>query len=174
MGSVDHAVFARPGYLIDARVESIAPHGALFSGLLSHHAEVGLSADQVLALLDLSRAYHEEQLGLHLEFAKISERLEVKWGRVDAAAIARRRILLDEHARIFRAEEELFFTYAAEGHAMLTDEQLEMAEAIYHAEKNAGLAELAPSLDNAVAPAFSFRPTVGGPANDERTPSTRT
>lgn len=160
MCTVDHSCFAKPGYLIDTRMESIAPAGALFTRLLAHHAEVGLGTDQVLQLLDVSREYHDRQVALRIQFALVSEHLEIKWGRVDDAAIARRRELLDEHARLFRDEEALFFEYAKRGHDILTEEQLERAEAIYHAEKNEGLRQLAGSLDNAVAPAFTFRELV--------------
>ena len=160
MCTLNHATFARPGYLIDVRMESIAPEGALFTRLLAHHAEVGLSPEQVLGLLDISREYHSEQVKLRLEFAKITEKLEIKWGRVDEDAVASRQTLLDEHARLFRAEEALFFEYGSRGHRSLTDEQIEAAEAIYHAEKNDGLAVLADSLDSAVAPAYAFRPLV--------------
>ena len=54
MCSVNHEYFARPGYLIDPRVESIAP-SALFTRMLAHHAEVGLTGEQIVALLDVAR-----------------------------------------------------------------------------------------------------------------------
>jgi hypothetical protein len=167
--TVDHSCFAKPGYLIDVPMESIAAPGALFTRLLAHHKEVGLSADQVLQLLDISRDYHERQVALRIAFAQVTEKLEIKWGRVDQTAIDQRQELLDEHARLFRAEEQLFFEFGRRGHDLLTDEQLERAEAIYHAEKNEGLRQLAGSLDNAVAPAFTFRELVEARAPDAET-----
>ena len=40
---------------------------------------------------------------------------------------------------------------------MLSDEQIARAEAVYHGEMDRSLEALARSLDNAVAPAFTFR-----------------
>lgn len=160
MCTVDHqGPLAHPGYLIDVQMKSIAPD-VLFTRLLAHHHEVGLSADQVLQLLDISREYHAEQAELRAQFGLLSERMEIKWGRVDDSEVARRQEMLDEHARLFRASEELFFTYARRGHEILTDEQIESAEAVYHAAKNRALSQLSAALDSAVAPAFSFRPVT--------------
>jgi len=164
MCSVDHVAFASPGYLIDTPMKSFAPGGALFTRLLAHHAEVGLRTDQVMQLLALSREYHDKQVALRIEFAKVTEQLEIKWGRVDEAAVAARQDLLDRHAALFRTDENLFIEYARRGHELLTDEQIEAAEAVYHAEKNASLTKLATSLDNAVAPAFTFRTLINAPS----------
>lgn len=161
MCTVNHPAFASPGYLINTPMESFAPSGALFTRLLAHHSEVGLRPDQVMQLLELSREYHDRQVALRIEFAMVTEQLELKWGRVDDTAIAARQDLLDRHAVLFRADEALFLEYAQRGHEVLTDEQIEAAEAVYHAEKNASLAQLAASLDNAVAPAFTFRALAG-------------
>jgi hypothetical protein len=154
---VNHDAFAKPGYLIDVPCESLAASGALFTRLLAHHVKVGLSPEQVANLLDLSRQYHEEQVAIRTKFATITEKLELKRGRVDGAAVRERRALLDTHAELFRADEELFFVYARQGHELLTDEQIDRAEAIYHAEKNEGLNALAASLNNAVGPDYAFQ-----------------
>lgn len=61
--------------------------GALFTRLVAHHEEVGLIADQVIQLLDISREYNERQVALRIAFAQVSERLEIEWGRVNQTAI---------------------------------------------------------------------------------------
>jgi hypothetical protein len=156
MCTTNHGEFARPGYLIDPRVESIAA-GVLFTRMLANHAEVGLTGEQITALLDVAREYHEQQVAIRVEFARVTEQLEIKWGRLDAVAQAARKALLDEHAELFRRHEELFFLYAERGHDLLSDEQIDRAEAIYHAEKDQALADLATSLRSAVGPNFTFQ-----------------
>lgn len=160
MCTVNHHVLARPGYLIDTPMESMAATGHLFSRMLHHAPEVRLDAQQVMDLLTISKEYHDKQVALRIEFGKVTEKLEIKWGRVTAEDVANRQELLTRHAELLREEEELFFVCAARGHELLTDEQIEAAEAIYHAEKNEMLTALAASLDNAVAPAFTFRALV--------------
>lgn len=156
MCEVNHTCFARPGYLIDAPVESMAAP-ALFTRLLAHHAEVGLSDEQIVALLGVAREYHEEQVATRLEFARVTEQLELKWVRFDADALSAHQALLDKHAALFRRHEELFFVYAHKGHELLSDEQIDRAEGIYHAEKDRGLAALAEALDRAVSPNYTFK-----------------
>jgi len=117
----------------------------------------GPSDDQVRELLTLSRDYHDKQLAIHIEAAQVGESLELKWGRITEADIESREALLKRHSELFEADERLFFEYALRGHAVLSDEQIARAEAVYHGEKDRSLAILARSLDNAVAPAFTFR-----------------
>ncbi|MBX6390919.1 MAG: hypothetical protein IRZ08_18345 [Frankia sp.] len=159
MCDVNHHGFTRPGYLIDVKAESIAAEGALFTRALAHHAEVGLSTEQIRGLLDISREYHARQVQIRLRMAQLAEQAEQKRGRLTPARLAERKPLLDERAELFRADEELFFTYAARGQELLTDEQLDLISDIYHAEKDEGLAVLAPALRGAVGPTFTFRPT---------------
>ncbi|MDJ1138532.1 hypothetical protein [Streptomyces iconiensis] len=156
MCTINHAAFAKPGYLIDTPCQSMAPAGALFTRLLAHHAELGLTGEQVTGLLDVSREYHDKQVALRLEFARVTEQLEVKWGRVDAEFVNLRKDLIAQHAELFATDEALFFEYGERGHALLSDRQIDAAEAIYHREKDAGLTALTPSLNSAVGPAFTF------------------
>lgn len=125
---VNHPVTAHPGYLIDAPMQSVAAPGALFTRLLAHHRELGLTCEQIMALLDLSREYHERQVAIQLEFARVSEALEIKRGRIDEQAVAKREQLLRRHAELFLEHERLFFESARRGHEILTDEQIERAE----------------------------------------------
>lgn len=81
---------------------------------------------------------------------------EIKWGRVDEEVVAEREQLLRRHAELFLEHERLFFECAHRGHEILTDEQIEKAEQIYHQEKDAFLKALLPSLSRAVAPHFRF------------------
>ncbi len=159
MCTVNHDGFARPGYLIDARVESLAAN-ALFTRLLAHHVEVGLTEEQIVALLGVAGEYHAEQLEVRIEFAQISEQLELRSGRLDDDGLAARAKLLDRHAELFRRHEELFFIHGSRGRALLSDDQIDRAEAVYQAEKDASLAALLPSLDAAVGPKFAFRLTA--------------
>ncbi|MDT4991359.1 MAG: hypothetical protein QOH97_1251 [Actinoplanes sp.] len=46
MCGVNHNLFPRPGYLIDISCESIAAK-VLFTRMLSHHADIGLTAEQI-------------------------------------------------------------------------------------------------------------------------------
>lgn len=124
--------------------------------MLSHYHEVGLNCEQIMGLLDISRAYHERQLAIRLEFARITEALEIKWGRIDGQEIAKREALLQRHAQLFAEHEHLFFEMAQRGHEILTDEQIERAETIYHAEKNEMLETLSYALNRAVNPKFQF------------------
>jgi hypothetical protein len=155
MCDVNHNLFPRPGYLIDIQCESIAAK-VLYTRMLNHHREVGLTNEQITGLIDLNAEYQAALLAIRIHFAEITERLELKRGRYDAAALAGHKALLDEHAELFRQEEELFFTYAVSGHELLTDEQIDRINAAYHDEKDASLDELLPSLNNAVGPAFQF------------------
>jgi hypothetical protein len=136
----------------------MAARGALFTRALAHHDEIGLAPEQITAPLDLSREYHDKQVAIRIEFARLTEKLELKRGRFDATALAAHKALLEEHAGLFAADEELFFTYAMRGHDLLTDEQIDQAEAIYHAEKDQGLASLTAALNSAVGPAYAFWP----------------
>jgi hypothetical protein len=158
MCDVNHKGFARPGYLIDVRAESVAAEGALWTRALAHHDQVGLSDGQIRQLLDLSREYHAAQQAVRLRMAVLGEQVEQKGGRLDSEALAVRKPLLDERAELFRVDEELFFTFAARGQELLTDEQLEVISDVYHSEKDEGLSALAVSLDRAVGPNFFFGP----------------
>jgi predicted DNA-binding WGR domain protein len=100
--------------------------------MLAHHREIGLNCEQVMALLDLNREYHSRQVAIQLEFAQTGESLEIKWGRINNQEIAKRENLLKRHAQLFEEHERLFFEMARRGHEILTDEQLERAEAVYH------------------------------------------
>jgi len=156
MCTLNHPVTPKPGYLIDASIMSVAAPGAMFTRLLAHHREVGLTCEQIMALLDLNREYHDRQVAIQIEFARVTEMLEVKWGRVDEQAIAEREELLRRHAELLLEHERLFFEYARRGHEILTDEQIEKGEQIYHQEKDALLKSLHSSLNRAVAPHFQF------------------
>lgn len=156
MCTINHSAFAKPGYLIDTPCESMAPAGALFTRLLAHHQDLELTSDQIRELLTISGEYHDQQVTVRLEFARVTEQLEIKWGRIDSEFVAARKALLEQHAELFRRDEELFFEYGERGHRILTDAQIEAAERIYHGEKDAGLAALEESLNSAVGPSFSF------------------
>lgn len=156
MCGVNHKAFARPGYLIDARAESIAPDGALFTRMLAHHRQVGLTGEQIIGLLEISRDYHAQQVKIRLEMARLGEEVEHKVGRLDAAALAARKAALARRADLFAEDELLFFEYAALGHELLSDDQLDRIDRVYHDEKNAGLADLAEALNSAVGPVFTF------------------
>ena len=155
MCGINHNLFPRPGYLIDISCESIAAK-VLFTRMLSHHEQIGLSPQQMVALIDLNAEYQAALITIRVEFAQVTEQLEHKRGRLDAETLAGRKELLDRHAELFRAEEDLFFTYGERGHELLSDDQLERIDAIYHAEKDARLADLLPSLNNAIGPAFQM------------------
>lgn len=155
MCGVNHNLFPKPGYLIDVASESIAAK-VLFTRMLNHRAEIGLSDTQVAGLLDLNAEYQAQLVEIRMQFAKVTEQLEHKRGRLNAATIAERKVLIDEHADLLRAEELLFFEFGARGHDLLTDEQIARIDAMYHAEKDAALANLLQSLNNAVGPAYQF------------------
>ena len=155
MCGINHALFPRPGYLIDVKCESIAAK-VLFSRMLSHHAEIGLSPEQIVGLLDVNAEYQQKLSATRVEFAQVTELLEHKRGRLDDDAVLGRKELLDRHAELFRREEELFFSYGQRGHALLCDAQVATIESIYHAEKDARLDELMPSLNNAIGPAYTM------------------
>ena len=116
MCTVNHVGSCRPGYLIDVPVESMASLGVLYSRMLSHHREVGLSCEQIMGLLDLNREYHDRQVAIQLEFANVTEALEIKWGRINAMEVEKREELLKKHAQLFEAHERLFFEMAQRGH----------------------------------------------------------
>lgn len=156
MCDVNHNLFPKPGYLIDVATESMAAK-VLFTRMLNHHATVGLSIEQMRGLIDTNREYQEKLLAIRIEFGKTTEALELKFGRVDDDAIAARRAIMDRRVELFRAEEELFFEYAARGHALLTDSQIAVADQIYHSEKDDTLYALKDALNNAVGPEFSFQ-----------------
>lgn len=155
MCTVNHNLFPKPGYLIDVATESIAAK-VLFTRMLNHHAEVGLSVEQMRGLIDINAEYQAKLLALRVEFAKTTEALELKGGRVDDEARAARQAIMDRRVVLFRAEEELFFEYGARGHELLTDAQIAKVDRLYHAEKDTTLDALKDSLNNAVGPAFSF------------------
>ncbi|MBX7267530.1 hypothetical protein KIF24_16835 [Micromonospora sp. Llam7] len=155
MCGINHNLFPRPGYLIDITCESIAAK-VLFTRMLSHHTEIGLTPEQITRLIDLNAEYQAELIAIRVQFAQVTEQLEHKRGRLDTQTLIDRKDLLDRHAELFHAEEILFFTYGARGHELLGDEQIATIDQIYHAEKDARLAELLPSLNNAVAPRFQL------------------
>jgi hypothetical protein len=66
MCGVNHALFPRPGYLIDISCESIAAK-ILFSRMLSHHAEIGLTTEQITGLIDINAEYQTvtDQMATH-------------------------------------------------------------------------------------------------------------
>jgi hypothetical protein len=124
--------------------------------MLNHHAEVGLTVEQMRGLIDINAEYQEKLLALRIEFAKTTEALELKGGRVDEDAILARRAIMDRRVALFRAEEELFFEYGARGHELLTDSQIALVDQLYHAEKDETLDALKDALSNAVGPTFTF------------------
>jgi hypothetical protein len=156
MCDVNHHGFARPGYLIDVPAASIAAEGALFTRALAHHGEAGLTYEQIVGLLGLSREYHARQVEVRVEMARLGEQVEQKGGRLTSEALVDRKPLLDRRAELFRADEELFFEFAARGQDLLSDDQLDRISRIYHAEKDDGLEGLVGALDSAVGPAFRF------------------
>lgn len=158
MCDTNHGPYANAGYLFNVRGESVAPPGALYTRMLANHREVGLTADQITALLDLNRDYHLEQVDIWLEMARLGEEVELKHGRISDEDVNTRKLALDRRAELFAAGERLFFRYAAAGQALLTDEQITTANAIYHAEKDDGLQALAGALSSAVAPTYTFQP----------------
>lgn len=158
MCGVNHNLFPKPGYLIDATCESMAAK-VLFTRMLNHRAEIGLTGSQVNGLLDLNAEYQAKLVAIRIEFAQVTEQLEHKWGRLDTEALAGRKPLLDRHMELLRAEEELFFDYGARGHDLLTDEQIAKIDELYHAEKDAALASLLTALNNAVGPEYQFATT---------------
>jgi hypothetical protein len=158
MCGINHNLFPRPGYLIDISCQSIAAK-VLFTRMLSHHEQIGLTPRQIVTLIDLNAEYQEQLISIRVKFAQVTEQLEHKRGRLDAEALNGRKELLDQHAELFRAEEELFFAYGERGHELLNDQQIERIDAIYHAEKDARLTELLPALNNAIGPAFQMTAT---------------
>lgn len=156
MCTVDHGGQAAPGYLIKSAIESFAPQGVIFTRLLAHHREVGLSSSQIEQLLDISREYHEQENLLLHQFAVLTERLEIKHGRVTDQVISEREELLDRHAAIFRRHERLFLEFARRGHDLLSDEQIARADAVYEAEKASTLDLLHDSIERAVGPSHIF------------------
>jgi hypothetical protein len=144
---------ARPSYLIDAPVASLTPQ-SIFTRVLAPHRGVGLTCEQIEGLLDVSREFHERQLVVCLEFAQVTEALELKRGRVDSQAVALRQALLHRHAQLFLEHERIFFEAAQRGHDLMTDEQIERADTIYHAEKDDMLDTLSDSLNHAIGPNF--------------------
>lgn len=155
MCGVNHNLFPRPGYLIDVACESLAAK-VLFTRMLNHRAEIGLTEDQVARLLDLNAEYQAKLVAIRIEFATVTEQLEHKMGRLDTEALVGRKALLDRHMELFRADEDLFFEYGALGHDVLTDVQIAKVDELYHAEKDAALGSLLEALNNAVGPAYQF------------------
>jgi hypothetical protein len=152
----NHTGFAYPGYLIDANAESVAAKGALFTRTLAHHADIGLTAEQITGLLDVSREYHDRQNEIRVEMSQLAEQVELKRGRLDHDGTVARKPALDRRAALFAADEALFFEMAARGQALLSDEQIATIDTIYHMEKDAGLRDLTDALSNAVAPNYRF------------------
>lgn len=159
MCGVNHNLFARPGYLIDVTCESMAAK-VLFTRMLNHRSKIGLTDSQINGLLDLNAEYQAKLLALRIEFAQVTEQLEHKSGRLDAKALIGRKPLLDRHMELFRAEEELFFKYGSCGHDLLTDEQINEINRLYHAEKDDALASLREALNNAIAPMYKVVPIM--------------
>jgi hypothetical protein len=155
MCGVNHKGFTRPGYLIDVRAESIAAEGALFTRALAHHRQLNLTDAQLRGLLDLSREYHARQLGIRLRMAELGERVEQKRGRLTPGELAKRKPLLDERAELFHDDETLFFEFAVRGQDLLSDDQLDTMDRIYHQEKDEGLSTLAAALNRALSPTFA-------------------
>jgi DNA-binding transcriptional MerR regulator len=145
----NHPTLANPGYLFESRLSSIAAQGALYTRILAHHEEMGLSCEQIKALLDLNYQYHAQQVGLQLEFMKISEQLEIKRGQVYDEDLEWREPLLRRHAELFYEHEKLFFEHARRGTDILSDEQVRIGDSTYHTEKDEMLSYLAPSIQNA-------------------------
>ncbi|WP_280402861.1 hypothetical protein [Nocardia carnea] len=133
----------------------MAAKGALFTRMLAHHAEVGLTAEQIAGLLTLSGEYHDKQVALRVEFMELAERAEIKWGRVDADFIASREQFLRRRSELLFAEESLFFEYARRGHDLLSDEQIAAAEIVYHTEKDAWVSAMSGPLGRALAPSYA-------------------
>jgi len=156
MCTSNHPGSSMPGYMVDTPVTSIASRGALFTRLLAHHNEVGLTYEQITGSLDVSGEYHQRYNELSYEFAKVTEALEIKWRRIDNDAISPREELLKKHAQLFLDHEYLFFEMTKKGHDLLSDEQIERAEMIYHTEKEEMLEALLPALNHAVGPNFGF------------------
>lgn len=159
MCGINHNLFARPGYLIDVTCESIAAK-VLFTRMLNNRSKVGLTDKQVNGLIDLNAEYQAKLVALRIEFARVTEQLEHKSGRLDTQALIDRKPLLDRHMELFRAEEELFFEYGSRGHDLLTDEQIEQINRLYHAEKDAALADLREALNNAMGPKYQVVPAM--------------
>lgn len=155
MCGINHNLFARPGYLIDITCESMAAK-VLFTRMLNRRAEIGLTDEQVNGLLDINAEYQLALVDIRTEFARVTEQLEHKRGRLNAETLASRKALLDRHMELFRAEEELFFACGARGHDLLTDEQIAKIDELYHAEKDGALGDLLEALNSSVGPEFRF------------------
>jgi hypothetical protein len=99
---VDHTLLA-PGYIISARVESVAPP-AVFTRILHHYREIGLTDEQIHYLLDAAREYNQEYMRLSVAFANCSADFDLVGAEVD---VHQKERLLNRHAELFCSHETL-------------------------------------------------------------------
>lgn len=148
MCTVDHTKFPNYGYAFDLSMESIAPDW-VFTRMLGHHRDVGLSPEQIMALLDLSAEYHARSLEIKLEVAEIREKVEIRdW--VDDAKLNSAEALIRRHAELFEEHEMLFFEYARRGQEILTEEQKASALRVYRREEQQTFGVLGPIAERAL------------------------
>lgn len=154
MGFVDDAAFAAGGFAFDLAVASRAPAG-IMTGVLAHHDRLGLSAEQICALLDIDARYRQRRLSLALEFARLREQVDVATERIDQEVLTAARGVLRRQADIFIEHQMSYFEAIAEAQALLDDGQLDRARELLMEERSAAFAVLGPLTTRAIVEAAS-------------------
>jgi hypothetical protein len=144
---VDHTLLA-PGYIISARVESVAPP-AVFTRILHHYREIGLTDEQIHYLLDAAREYNQEYMRLSVAFANCSADFDLVGAEVD---VHQKERLLNRHAELFCSHETLLLRAHQTAQEILSKKQMQKAADIYERDRKKFLTELESSLTKATAP----------------------
>ncbi len=133
-------------------VESLAPP-AVLSRTLQHHAELGLSDEQIRRLLTIARKYHDEFIRIAVEFANVGTDLDLAYVQADRRRKAR---LLDRHARLFREHEDLLRQAYEEAAEVLKPGQMRRVVQIHEEQRQRIIDRLLPSLKTALRPGFNI------------------
>ena len=143
---VDHTLLA-PGYIISARVESVAPP-AVFTRILHHYKEIGLTDEQIHHLLDAAREYNQGYMRLSVAFANCSADFDLVDAEVD---VHHKEQLLNRHAELFCSHETLLLRAYQTAQGILSKEQMQKAADIYERDRKKFLTELESGLTKATA-----------------------
>ncbi|WP_261555863.1 hypothetical protein [Frankia tisae] len=125
--------------MVSIGADNIAPTGGIYNRYLHHRRELGLDLDTINALADGCRAYTNAVLAIYTEMTTLA-------GQIHEGLRKGRPLAGEEKAALFtkiaqrsalgRRAEGLYVRAVVEGHAMLTADQLALAEKILGEERD--------------------------------------
>ncbi|KQC34717.1 hypothetical protein [Frankia sp. ACN1ag] len=139
--------------LVSVGGENIAPTGGIFNRYLHLRGELGLSLPQINALADACQRYTEAVLGVFTEMTVLAGQIHRGLRRGRPLTVQEQdavRTALGRRGVLARQAETLYVEAVTEGDAILTADQLALAEKLLGEERDAAWEAFERALGRAV------------------------